>query len=91
VLPDNGRLPHERYVSLGMCPRPGRANLNAVPMDHHTIALARARQRRDEAAQGSPDWDAASEAVVELESSDMSPLGEQLRRRLYVVEALAAS
>jgi hypothetical protein len=59
--------------------------------DRHTIALARARQRRDEAAPGSPDWDAASEAVIELEARDMPPLAEQIRRRLYIVEARAAS
>jgi hypothetical protein len=32
--------------------------------------LNRARRRRDQAAQGSPDWDAASEAVCELEAAD---------------------
>lgn len=49
--------------------------------------LEHARRRRDQAAQGSPDWDAASEAVMELEALDAEPVDEQPRRRLFLVEA----
>lgn len=53
--------------------------------DKRLIDLARARRRRDQAAQGSPDWDAASEAVMELESDDPELFAEQRGRKLYLV------
>ena len=34
------------------------------------LADCLARHRRDQVAKGSPDWDAASEAVTELEAAD---------------------
>jgi hypothetical protein len=55
--------------------------------------LERARQRRDQAAPGSPEWDAASEAVLELEAQarEVTTLTEQLRRQPFFAEARAAS
>lgn len=44
----------------------------ATPRDGRPNELERARRRRDQAAKGSPDWDAASEAVLELEAADAS-------------------
>ena len=60
------------------------------PNRWHT-ELERARRRRDQAAQGSPDWDAASEAVVELEAKDAEARSEQPHRKLFLVEARTAS
>lgn len=50
--------------------------------------LERARRRRDQAAPGSPDWDAASEAVLELEAHD--PAAGQHHRNLFLVESRSA-
>lgn len=47
--------------------------------------LDRARRRRDEAAQGSPDWDAASEAVMELEA-DGDASDALAPRQLFLVD-----
>ena len=47
--------------------------------------LERARRRRDQAAQGSPDWDAASEAVMELEAGDPVSFAEGRGRKLFLV------
>lgn len=81
--------------------RPGEFNVNphmhkpsysalALSLDRRQIDLERARRRRDEAAQGSPDWDAASEAVLELEAHASLRLADQLRRRVFVAEHRAA-
>jgi hypothetical protein len=53
--------------------------------DPHATDLERARRRRDEAAQGSPDWDAASEAVMELEADDPASFAERHGRKLFLV------
>lgn len=58
----------------------------ALPNDGRPTKLERARRRRDQAAQGSPDWDAASEAVLELEAADALLRPEQPRPRLYLLE-----
>ena len=58
----------------------------ALPTDGRPTELQRARRRRDQAAQGSPDWDAASEAVLELEAAEPSLLDEQPRPRLFLLE-----
>lgn len=58
----------------------------AMPEDGRPTELERARRRRDQAAQGSPDWDAASEAVMELEAADASIPVEQPRPRLFLLE-----
>jgi hypothetical protein len=55
------------------------------PAHGHPTALERARLRRDGAAQGSPDWDAASEAVLELEAVDALLPDGQPRRRLFLL------
>ena len=65
-------------------------SLIALSTDRRQIDLERARRRRDEAANGSPDWDAASEAVLELEAHASLRLADQLRRRLFVAERQAA-
>jgi hypothetical protein len=52
--------------------------------------LDRARRRRDEAAQGSPDWDAASEAVMELEADDRASDPNQAPRQLFLVDPRSA-
>lgn len=65
--------------------------MTAMQTDRRQIEMERARQRRDQAAPGSPDWDAASEAVLELEAHDTAPLAEQLRRKLFHVESSIAS
>jgi hypothetical protein len=59
----------------------------AEQIDPERAELERARIRRDQAAPGSPDWDAASQAVIELEERDPSPLVDQLRRRVFFVES----
>jgi hypothetical protein len=59
--------------------------------DKRRLDLERARRRRDEAAQGSPDWDAAFEAVLELEAGDATPRADQFRRRLFIVDSQTAS
>lgn len=56
-----------------------------MPTHGGPTALERARLRRDAAAQGSPDWDAASEAVLELEAIDALALDGQPLRRLFLV------
>ncbi len=53
--------------------------------DLRLLQLERARRRRDDAAQGSPDWDAASEAVIELEAEDPTSRAEVRGPRLYLV------
>jgi hypothetical protein len=58
--------------------------------DRWTIELERARRRRDSAAPSSPDWDAASEAVLELEALVQASRADHPRQALYLVEALAA-
>ena len=58
----------------------------AMPGEGRPTELERARRRRDQAAQGSPDWDAASEAVLELEAADALPRPEQPRPRLFLLE-----
>ena len=58
----------------------------ATPGDGRPTELDRARRRRDQAAQGSPDWDAASEAVMELEAADALLSPEQPRPRLFLLE-----
>ena len=58
----------------------------AMPGDGRPNELERARRRRDQAAQGSPDWDAASEAVMELEAADALLSPEQPRPRLFLLE-----
>ena len=65
-------------------------SLMALSIDRRQIDLERARRRRDQAAQGSPDWDAASEAVLELEAHASLRLADQLRRRVFVAERQAA-
>ena len=57
----------------------------AVPTHSGPTALERARLRRDAAAHGSPDWDAASEAVLELEAVDAVVPDGQPRRRLFLL------
>ena len=52
--------------------------------------LNRARRRRDQAAQGSPDWDAASEAVLELEAADALLRAAQPYRPLFLLEPSSA-
>jgi hypothetical protein len=52
--------------------------------------LNRARRRRDQAAQGSPDWDAASEAVCELEAADALIRAAQPYRALFLLEPSSA-
>ena len=52
--------------------------------------LDRARRRRDEAAQGSPDWDAASEAVAELEAAEALLRAERPYRHLFLLEPSSA-
>lgn len=54
-------------------------------LDTWHLELARARRRRDTAANGSPDWDAASEAVLELESYESATTEDPPRRALYLV------
>lgn len=56
------------------------------PTDRRPTELERARLRRDLAAQGSPDWDAASEAVLELEAADALIRAERSRPRLFLLE-----
>ena len=52
----------------------------SIPTHGGPTALERARLRRDAAAHGSPDWDAASEAVLELEAADaLRPLNRLAR------------
>jgi hypothetical protein len=58
----------------------------AMPEDGRPTELDRARRRRDQAAQGSPDWDAASEAVMELEGADASILAMQPRPRPFLLQ-----
>ena len=64
----------------------------ARPTDRRPTELERARRRRDQAAQGSPDWDAASEAVLELEAAAALSLRERERprRRVFLVEPSSA-
>ena len=57
----------------------------SIPTQGGPTALERARLRRDAAAHGSPDWDAASEAVLELEAVDALLTDGQPRRRLFLV------
>lgn len=52
--------------------------------------LNRARWRRDQAAQGSPDWDAASEAVCELEAADALARATRPYTRLFMLEPSSA-
>jgi hypothetical protein len=59
--------------------------------DRGQLELERARRRRDEAAPGSPDWDAAAEAVLELEANESVPLPDQRRPRLFLVDPQIAS
>ena len=56
-----------------------------TPIRRASTDLERARLRRDQAAQGSPDWDAASEAVMELEADDPAAFAEQRGRKLFLV------
>lgn len=65
--------------------------MTAMRTDRWQIDIERARQRRDAAAPGSPDWDAASEAVLEFEAHETAPLAEQLRTRLVRGEPSLAS
>ena len=58
----------------------------AMPRAGRTTELERARRRRDQAAQGSPDWDAASEAVMELEAADALLHTAQPRPRLFLLK-----
>jgi hypothetical protein len=58
----------------------------ATAGDGRPTELERARRRRDQAAQGSPDWDAASEAVLELEAADALLRPEQPRPRLFLLQ-----
>jgi len=58
--------------------------------DRRPTELERARRRRDQAAQGSPDWDAASEAVMELEAADALVRAEPPHRRLFLLEPSSA-
>jgi hypothetical protein len=62
----------------------------ARPADRRPSELERARRRRDQAAQGSPDWDAASEAVMELEAADALVRAEPPHRRLFLLEPSSA-
>ncbi len=57
----------------------------SIPTHGGPTALERARLRRDAAAHGSPDWDAASEAVIELEAADALQPIEPRRPRLFLV------
>jgi hypothetical protein len=52
--------------------------------------LNRARRRRDQAAHGSPDWDAASEAVCELEAADALLRAARPYRTLFLLEPSSA-
>jgi hypothetical protein len=58
-----------------------------TPIDNPSTDLERARRRRDQAAQGSPDWDAASEAVMELEADDPASFAEHRGRKLFLVSS----
>lgn len=60
-------------------------SMTAPLTDKREIDLQRARRRRDQAAHGSPDWDAASEAVLELEADDPDGFAEQRGRKLFLV------
>jgi hypothetical protein len=77
------------YGSRGPTVKPDMQALStpatAMPGDGRPTELERARRRRDQAAQGSPDWDAASEAVLELEAADQPP-----RVRLFLLESTSA-
>lgn len=78
------RRPRGRSVKREMQEMSGPTS--ATPRDGRPNELERARRRRDQAAQGSPDWDAASEAVLELEAADALLYTEQLRPRLFLLE-----
>jgi hypothetical protein len=56
-----------------------------APLKRASAELELARRRRDQAAQGSPDWDAASEAVIELEAEDPASFAEGRARKLFLV------
>jgi hypothetical protein len=58
--------------------------------DRRPTELERARRRRDQAAHGSPDWDAASEAVLELEAADAVLRAEPPHRNLFLLEPSSA-
>jgi hypothetical protein len=61
-----------------------------TPANSRPTELNRARRRRDQAAQGSPDWDAASEAVCELEAADALARAARPYRRLFLLEPSSA-
>ena len=77
--------------TVGSTQKPSRGYIIRMQDDKRRLELERARRRRDEAAQGSPDWDAASEAVLELEAHESTPLADQFRRRLFLVDSQTAS
>lgn len=65
------------------------ADRGPMHTDRWKIELERARRRRDSAAPSSPDWDAASEAVLELEARDQASRADHPRHGLFLVEAVA--
>ena len=65
------------------------ADRGRMHTDRWKTELERARRRRDSAAPSSPDWDAASEAVIELEARDLASLADRPRHALFLVEAVA--
>jgi hypothetical protein len=75
VKPDMHPTLYPRLLKLG----------NSRPTELH-----RARRRRDQAAQGSPDWDAASEAVCELEAAEALVRAARPYRALFLLEPSSA-
>ena len=67
------------------------ADRGLMNTDRWKTELERARRRRDSAAPSSPDWDAASEAVIELEARDLTSRADHPRHALFLVEAVAGA
>ena len=65
------------------------ADRGPMNTDRWKTELDRARRRRDSAAPSSPDWDAASEAVLELEAREPASRADHPRIGLFLVEAVA--
>ena len=74
---------------MGDAPLPAIADRGSMNTDRWKTELERARRRRDSAAPSSPDWDAASEAVHELEARDQASRADHPRHVLFLVEAVA--
>jgi len=82
------RRPGRFSVKRDMCPTLSPRLLTLA--NSRPTELNRARRRRDQAAQGSPDWDAASEAVCELEAADALVRAAQPYRSLFMLEPSSA-